>query len=109
MAYDEDLANRVRESLANQPRVSEKKMFGGLVFMVGGHMCCGIMKDELMVRVGPEQYETALALPHARQMDITSRPTRGMVVVDQAGLREDAALAAWVARGLAFVTSLPPK
>jgi TfoX/Sxy family transcriptional regulator of competence genes len=109
MAYDEDVAFRVREALADQSHVTEKKMFGGLAFMVNGHMCCGVMGDELMVRVGPEQHETALTLPHARAMDFTGKPMRGMIYVDPAGAGNDDDLAAWVGRGLAFVKSLPPK
>jgi TfoX/Sxy family transcriptional regulator of competence genes len=109
MAYDEDVANRVREALVGQSAVTERKMFGGLAFMVGGHMCCGVLGDELMVRVGPEQYETALALPHARPMDFTGKTMRGMIFVAADGARDGDEVAAWVGRGLAFVTSLPPK
>ncbi len=109
MAYDEDLAVRVRELLEDEPTCIDKKMFGGLCFMVTGHMCCGIIGDELMVRVGPDGYEAALARPHARPMDFTGRPLTGMVYVGAAGLRTKAALRAWVARGLAFTRSLPPK
>jgi TfoX/Sxy family transcriptional regulator of competence genes len=109
MAYDEDVAFRIREALAAQGGVTEKKMFGGLAFMVNGHMCCGLAKGELMVRVGPEQYEEALAQPYAREMDFTGRPMRGFVYVDPAGYDSDEDLQAWIDRGLAFVTSLPPK
>lgn len=109
MAYNEDIANRVREALASQGGVSERKMFGGLVFMVGGHMCCGVLGNELMVRVGPEQYEAAIALPHARPMDFTGRTSRNMVSVRVDGERDDDEVAAWVSRGLTFVRSLPPK
>jgi len=109
MAYDEDMAYRIRAVLAGQEGVTERKMFGGLAFMVNGHMCCGLTKGDLMVRVGPEQHEEALAQPHAREMDFTGRPMRGMVSVDPAGYETDEALQAWVDRGLAFVTSLPPK
>ena len=109
MAYDEQLAGRVRGVLARRKDVSEKKMFGGLSFMLGGNMCCGVDKDNLMIRVGPEQYETALAQPHARPMDFTGRPLKGMVYVDPEGYRTDAALAAWVKRGVGFAASLPAK
>lgn len=109
MAYSEDLAQRVRVALAEQPVVDEKKMFGGLAFMVNNHMCCGILGSELMVRVGPERYAEALAQPHARIMDFNHRVSRGMVMVDAAGLASDATLNEWVARGLAFVQGLPPK
>lgn len=109
MAYDENIANRLRAALAAEGNVTERKMFGGLAFMVGGHMCCGVMGDELMVRVGPEQYQAALAAPHARIMDFTGKPMRGMVMVSAAGANEDDEVAAWVERGLRFVKSLPPK
>lgn len=109
MAYDEEIANRIREALAQQDGVDEKKMFGGLAFMVHGHMCCGALGDEIMVRVGPDQYEAALAQPHARAMDFTGKPMRGMVYVGPEGIASDEDLAAWVGRGLAFVTGLPPK
>ena len=109
MAYDEEVAYRIRESLADQDGVTEKKMFGGLAFMVNGHMCCGLAKGELMVRVGPEQYEESLAQPHAREMDFTGRPMKGMIYVDSAGYESDEDLQTWVDRGLAFVTSLPAK
>ena len=109
MAYNEDLAHRLRGALAAQGGVSERKMFGGLVIMVNGHMCCGVMGDELMVRVGPAQHDAALALPHARMMALGGRPMRGMIIVDAEGAAGDEELAAWVGRGLAFVASLPPK
>ena len=73
MAYNEDLAHRVREALADRNGVTEKKMFGGLSFMMGGNMACGILKDDLVVRVGPDSHEKALANRHARPMDFTGR------------------------------------
>jgi TfoX/Sxy family transcriptional regulator of competence genes len=109
MAYSEDVANHIREALANRGDVTEKKMFGGLAFMVGGHMCCGVLGDELMVRVGPDQYEAALTMPDARVMTFTGKPMRGMVMVDAAGSAAEAKVAAWVERGLTFVATLPPK
>jgi hypothetical protein len=109
MAYDEALALRVRPLLAEQEDLREQKMFGGLAFMVGGHMCCGIVGDELMVRVGPAQYGEALARPHARALDFTGRPMKGMVIVAVEGVESDQLLTDWVGRGLAFVASLPPK
>jgi TfoX/Sxy family transcriptional regulator of competence genes len=109
MAYDETTAFRIREALATQIGVTEKKMFGGLAYMVNGHMCCGLAQGNLLVRVGPEQYEDCLAQPHAREMDFTGRPMRGMIYVDPDGYQSAEDLKAWVDRGLAFVTSLPPK
>jgi TfoX/Sxy family transcriptional regulator of competence genes len=108
MAFDEKLAGRVRRALATE-RAEEKRMFGGLCFLVRGHMALGIVGDELMVRVGRESYEAALAEPHAREMDFTGRPLRGMVYVGQAGLATPAALRRWVSRGAAHARSLPPK
>jgi TfoX/Sxy family transcriptional regulator of competence genes len=109
MAYDEGLAERIREVLDSQDGVTEKKMFGGLAFMVRGHMCCGVSGDDLMLRVGPEQYDDALMQPHARAMDFTGRPMKGFVYVGPEGLASDEQLEAWLGRGLRFVQSLPPK
>ncbi len=108
MSYDENLAARVRQALGPRDDVVEKKMFGGLCFMVNGAMCCGITPTDLMVRVGPDQYDEALAQPHARPMDFTGRPLKGLVYVAPAGVRTQAALASWVARAVTFVSSLPP-
>lgn len=109
MAYDEGLAERVRELLAVRMDVTERAMFGGLAFMVSGHMACGITGDDLMVRVGKEGYNDALGHPHAREMDFTGRPMTGIVYVDPAGTADDAALRNWVERGIAFVTTLPTR
>lgn len=88
MAYDEGLAHRVRATLADQPAVVEKKMFGGLTFMLQGNMCCGIMKDGLMVRVGPEHYVDALGQPHARPMLFTGKPMKGIVLVGRKAVQQ---------------------
>ncbi len=109
MAYDESLAERVRDMLAARPGYSERKMFGGMCFMLNGHMCCGIVGDELMVRLAPEEYEDALSQPHARPMDFTGRPMKGMVFVGTGGIKGDGALAEWVKRSAGFAASLPPK
>ena len=109
MAYNEDLADRVKTALEARAVVVEKKMFGGLTFMVDGHMCCGVVQDMLMVRVGPDAHEDALAEPHARPMDFTGRALKRMVYVGSEGLQSNAALGRWVERGLAFVRSQPPK
>ena len=106
MAFDEELAERVRGALAGVEGVTEKKMFGGLTFMLGGKMCCGVAGDRLMVRVGPAAYDDALAEPFAGPMDFTGRPLRGLVYVDRDGLREDEALSGWVDRGVEFAASL---
>jgi TfoX/Sxy family transcriptional regulator of competence genes len=102
MAYDEGLAQRIRELLEDDPRIREKKMFGGVAFLANGHMAAGIIRDELMVRVGPDGYERAIAQPHARAMDFTGRPMRGFVQVAPAGFEDDADLSAWLARGVAY-------
>lgn len=109
MPYDEDLAVRVRQLLTDADGVTERKMFGGLAFMIDGHMCCGIVENRLMVRVGPDAYRTALQEPSAREMDFTGRPLGGMVYVEPSGIAEQRSLAAWVDRGVDFVRSLPPK
>lgn len=109
MSYDEGTAERVRRILSNCPDVVEKKMFGGLCFMVNGGMCCGLTSTALMVRVGPDLYDDALAQPHARPMDFTGRPLAGMVYVDPAGYRSDATLARWVQRGVDFVSRIPAR
>ena len=109
MAQDDRLAQRVRKALADQPGFAEKKMFGGLCFLVNGNMVCGVNKDGLMVRVGPEQYEEALAQPHAGVMDFTGRTMKGFVRVDPAGSRTQKAVEHWVARALNFVLTLPAK
>jgi TfoX/Sxy family transcriptional regulator of competence genes len=109
MAYDESLARRVRSQLADQVDLHERKMFGGLAFMVRGNMCCGIVGEELMVRVGSEQYAAALAQPHAREMDFTGRPMTGMVMVATDGLASDEVLEQWIRRSIVFVSSLPSK
>lgn len=109
MAYDEGLAQRVRERLEERDDVRERKMFGGVAFLIGGNMSCGVVGEELMVRVGPEAYADAIAQPHAREMDFTGRPMRGMVYVGVEGLSEDADLARWIDRGVAFAGSLPPR
>ena len=109
MAFDESLANRIRNQLAGKKNVAEKKMFGGLTFMLQGNMCCGIMKDELLVRVGPTRYADALDQPHTQPMMFTGKPMKGIVLVGAQGCATEADLQAWVQRGVAFADSLPPK
>ena len=105
MAYNEKLADRIRGALAHLSELTEKKMFGGLSFMLGGHMCCGIVKDDLVVRLDPDRYETALAKPHARPMDFTGRPMKGMVYVGPEGYRTDEGLKYWLDQALSFALS----
>lgn len=109
MAYDESLAARVKEILSEHPEIAERKMFGGLAFMLDGNMCCCVTNRGLMVRVGPGDYAAALALPHAGVMDITGRPMRGWVLVEPAGLESPPNLTEWVKRGAAFAATLPAK
>lgn len=109
MAYDDTLAARVRGILSVRDDVAEKKMFGGLTFMVGGHMCCGVAGDELMLRLGPDAAAGALAEAHVRPMDFTGRPLKGMVFVTPDGCADGRALRRWVSKALDFVSALPPK
>jgi TfoX/Sxy family transcriptional regulator of competence genes len=110
VAYDEQLAERVRDAVADDdlPRLSERKMFGGLAFMIDGHMLVGIVGSELMVRLGPDGAAEALRHEHVREMDFTGRPSRGMVFVAPDGLTGDA-LNRWVAQARQHVRSLPAK
>ncbi|MEX2301150.1 MAG: TfoX/Sxy family protein [Bryobacterales bacterium] len=109
MPFDEALAQRTRSLIRGDYAVEEKRMFGGLAFMVNGHMCSGISGQDLMVRVGPDIFEQALKRPHARPMDFTGRPLRGFVYVSPEGCRTSAKLNGWVKLGLDFALSLPPK
>ena len=110
MAYDEGLAQRVREVLEeDQPAVVEKKMFGGIAFLVQGNMCCGVLNDVLIVRVGPDGYPAAIGKPHTRVFDLTGRPMKGWVVVTSAGYESDEALEGWVQQGVEFALTLPEK
>jgi TfoX/Sxy family transcriptional regulator of competence genes len=109
VAYDEGLAERLREVVADDERISERKMFGGLAFLCAGNMAFGIIGDELMVRVGADAWEQAAAEAHAREMDFTGKPMKGMVYVAVEGIAEDDDLRTWVGRGLDFAGSLPPK
>jgi TfoX/Sxy family transcriptional regulator of competence genes len=109
MAFDEGLAHRVREQLSDRRDLTEKKMFGGLCVLLGGNMCCGIVGEELMLRVGPDAYESTLARTHAREMDFTGRALRGMVYVGAEGIAEDSELAEWLGLAVAFAGGLRPK
>jgi TfoX/Sxy family transcriptional regulator of competence genes len=108
MAYSEQLVNRVRALLSDRDDVDERPMFGGLTFMVGGHMCCGVHGDELIVRVHLDDEDGALARPHARPMDFTARLMRGFVTVAADGLKGQA-LRRWVALAVAHAETQPPK
>ena len=111
MAYDESTAQRVREVVARlqPPGLEERKMFGGVAFMIQGNMACGVLNDDVIVRVGRDKYGEAVIRPHARPFDITGRPMKGWVMVAAEGHRSEEALADWVAQGVAFALTLPPK
>jgi TfoX/Sxy family transcriptional regulator of competence genes len=109
MAYQVALAERIAELLKQRRRVEQKRMFGGVCFLVNGNMCCGVERNRLMVRVGPRAYEAALRQPHAKPMDLTGRPLRGFVFVLPEGLKTKPALKQWVDLGARYAASLPPK
>ena len=108
MAYDERLAERVRAALAEQTDFDEKKMFGGLAFMVNTHMACGLIRDDLMIRVGKANYDDALSRG-AQVMEMAGRPMRGMVKVPGPDVATDPRLAAWIDEAVAFAVAEPPK
>ena len=109
MAYNEKLAERVRAALAKRDDVVEKRMFGGIAFMVRGHMSCGIVASTLMVRLAPADADRLINEPHVRPMDFTGRPMRGFLYVDPAGTKTAAALRQWVERARAYAEAQPVK
>ena len=109
MAFDEALAERVRATVAGVDGVVEKRMFGGLAFVVKGNMAVGVHGENLIVRLAPEQTEEALAEPGVRVFDMTGRPMKGWVLVGPEATASEDVLGAWVTRGLDFAESLPPK
>ena len=109
MAYDEKLAKRVRQALARRSGLEERAMFGGLAFMLRGHMCCGLVQDKLMVRVDPNLYDQLLREPGAQPMDFTGRPMRGFLYITGAGISTPSALHTWVSKALDFAESRPAK
>ena len=110
MAYDEHLANRIRELIAAEPGVTEKKMFGGLAFLIGGNMSVAASgQGGLMVRVDPAETDALVAKPHARPFEMRGREMQGWLRVDPEGVRTKRQLEPWVKRGVAYARSLPPK
>ena len=109
MAYSESLALRIRQSLAGRRGFAEKKMFGGVGFLLHGNMCVGIWHASLIVRLGPEQGAAALKEPRVVPFDITGRPMKGWVMVEPDGIETDEQLADWIRRSIEFVSMLPPK
>ena len=109
MAYDETLALRVSTALASLSNLAEKKMFGGVGYLLNGNMACGVYKEYLIVRVGPDHYDEALEKEHTKVFDITGRPMTGWVMVTPQGCAADDDLQSWVRQGLEFAATLPPK
>jgi TfoX/Sxy family transcriptional regulator of competence genes len=109
MAYDESVADRVRNAIVGRDGLTERKMFGGLCLMLNGNMFAGIINDELMLRVGAERSDELLGRPGARPMDFTGRPMKGYLYVEPAAFAGEVALAGWLGQALGFVEALPPK
>jgi len=109
MAYDQQLADRIRRAVATDSATTERKMFGGIAFLRNGLMFVGVSGSSLMARVGKENYADSLARPHVREMDFTGKPMKGYVYVDAPGLRTDSELRFWLDRSASFVATLPPK
>jgi TfoX/Sxy family transcriptional regulator of competence genes len=109
MAFNEALAARIREALGGQNGITERKMFGGLAFLLRGNMCCGVVSDRLMLRLGEDGAVEALDEPHTHVMDFTGRPMKSMVYVEPAGLSSEEALRKWVRRAVTYASSLPAK
>jgi TfoX/Sxy family transcriptional regulator of competence genes len=108
MAFNEKLAERIRTELGDVPFV-EKKMFGGVGFLVHGNMACGVHKQNMIVRVDPEKHNSLLKKPHARPFDITGKPMKGWLIVDADGCKTAKQLSGWVKEGIGFALTLPAK
>jgi len=109
MPYDEGLAQRVREILEEEPEFGEKKMFGGICFLLFGNMVCGIIRDDLIVRIGATNYNAALKMPLTKKFDLTGKALTGWVMVLSTALDSDEELNDWVQKAVTFVRTLPPK
>ena len=109
MAYDETLAARIRQHLARRKNVEEKKMFGGVGFLLHGNMLVGVWKDSLIARLGPDEGEAALREPHVKEFDITGRAMKGWVLVGPEGVQNDEEFTDWIERATRFVRTLPAK
>src|SRR5262249_9048130 len=109
MAFDETLAARIRDALARKRGVEEKKMFGGVGYLLNGNLLVGVWKDSLIVRLGSDNYDDALREPHVREFDITGRPMKGWVLVEPEGVEDDGQLIDWIERATRFVRTLPAK
>jgi TfoX/Sxy family transcriptional regulator of competence genes len=109
MAFDERLAERIRGTLGRRKGLAEKKMFGGIAFLLKGNMCCGVHQSELIVRLDPEETDSALKQPHTKLFDLTGRPMKGWILVEPAGLKTDSQLGKWVSVAAKYAGSLPAK
>lgn len=109
MAFDDKLAERIRKQLGKRRGLAEKKMFGGLAFLLNGNMCCGVHGQEMIVRLDPQQTDEALREKHTRIFDLSGRPMKGWILVQPKGLATEAALEKWVQVGVEYATSLPVK
>jgi TfoX/Sxy family transcriptional regulator of competence genes len=109
MAFSEALAERIRQALARRKDIEEKKMFGGVGFLLNGNLLVGVWKDSLIVRLGPEQGDEALMEPHVKEFDITGRAMKGWVLVEPEGVEDDEQLGGWIQRAVTFVGKLPKK
>lgn len=109
MAFSEALSDRIRHALARKKNIEEKKMFGGICFLLNGNMLVGVWKDSLIARLGPDQAEEALLEPHVKEFDITGRAMKGWVLVESEGVEDDEQLSAWIQRATKFVRTLPAK
>jgi TfoX/Sxy family transcriptional regulator of competence genes len=109
MAFSEALAARIRDVLARKKGVKEKKMFGGVGFLLHGNMLVGVWKNSLIVRLGPDNYDDALLESHVREFDITGKSMKGWVLVEPEGVEDDDPLKDWIERALKFVKALPGK
>ena len=109
MPYDEQLAQRVRKIIKRRKGITERKMFGGLAFMLNGNMCCGVLDDKIVLRLGNDGAAEALRVKHIEPMDFTGRPMKSMVYVTAPGIRKDPDLKSWIARAAKFNAALPPK
>jgi hypothetical protein len=109
MPFDDALAQRIRKRLGKRPGLTEKKMFGGIAFMLGGNMACGVHGQDMIVRLDPDETAKALSEPHTRVFDLTGRPMKGWILVESDGVATDAALGRWVGIAAKYAESLPAK
>jgi len=109
MPYDENVASRVRSVLKRRKNLTERRMFGGLAFLLNGNMCCGVIGDHIMLRLGEQGAAEALERPYTRTMDFTGKPMKSMIYVDPPGFSKDEVLKEWVDRAVTFAKTLPPK